>query len=153
MRRKDKKIENQEIINNILTQSLICSIAFFDAEYPYVVPMNFGYKEGVLYFHCAKHGKKLELIKRNNKVGFEIVQSHKVIKKDLSCDWTTNYRSILGTGTIEIISESEAVKNGLDILMKQHGREINSYDEKSLKRVHVLKLTINDLSAKQSGDW
>lgn len=153
MRRKDKKIENQALIHEILTTSLICHLALFDTDFPYVVPMNYGYKENCLYFHCATHGKKIDLIKKNKNVGFEIVQYHEIIKKELSCDWTTKYRSIMGTGSIEIISDASEIRNGLDILMNQHGRETNIYDDKAVKRVLVLKLTINSLSAKQSGDW
>ena len=153
MRRKDKKIEDSKIIEAILTQSQVCHIAFSDDEYPYVVPMNFGYKDEALYFHCATHGKKLDLIRKNNKVGFEITLFHALIKKEISCDWTTKYRSIMGTGKIEIITDSDKKREGLDILMKQHGREINTYDDKAVKRVVVLKLIINSLTAKQSGDW
>jgi nitroimidazol reductase NimA-like FMN-containing flavoprotein (pyridoxamine 5'-phosphate oxidase superfamily) len=153
MRRKDKKIENQAIINEILEKSQICRLAFFDEEYPYVVPMNYGYQDNTLFFHCATHGKKIDLIKKNNKVAFEITSFHEIIKKEVSCDWSTKYRSIMGIGEIEIITEAEEKKKGLDIIMKQHGRAMNSYDDKSVKRVLVLKLPIQDLSAKQSGDW
>lgn len=153
MRRKDKKIEDSKIINAILTQSQICHIAFLDEEYPYVVPMNYGFKDNALYFHCATQGKKLDLIKRNNKVGFEIIQFHELIKKEKSCDWTTKYRSIMGTGKIDIITDSDQKRAGLDILMKQHGREINTYEDKAVKRVVVLKLAIHSITAKQSGDW
>ena len=153
MRRKDKKIDSQDLIHEILTTSLICHLALFDSEYPYVVPMNYGYKNNCLYFHCATHGKKIDLIRKNKNVGFEIVHYHKIIKKELSCDWTTKYRSIMGTGSVEIISEADEKRYGLDILMKQHGREINTYEDKAVKRVLVLKLTIESLSAKQSGDW
>ena len=153
MRRKDKKIEDSKIIEAILTQSQICHIAFLDDEYPYVVPMNYGYKEDILYFHCATQGKKLDLIKRNNKVSFEIIQFHELIKKEISCDWTTKYRSIMGTGKIEIVTDTANKREGLDILMKQHGREVNTYEDKAVKRIVVLKLAINSLTAKQSGDW
>ena len=153
MRRNDKEVNDPKIINEILTQSLICRIALFDEEYPYIVPMNYGYKENILYFHCAIKGKKIDLINKNNKVGFEIENFHKLIKKEKSCDWTTKYRSIMGTGTIKIITDLEEKRKGLDILMKQHGREENTYQDQAIKKVIILKLHINNLSAKQSGNW
>ena len=80
MRRNDKKIEDESIIIEILTKSLVCRVGLFDDEYPYVVPMNFGYNGNSLYFHSATKGKKLDLIRRNNKVSFEIEQSYEIVK-------------------------------------------------------------------------
>jgi nitroimidazol reductase NimA-like FMN-containing flavoprotein (pyridoxamine 5'-phosphate oxidase superfamily) len=153
MRRKDKEIHDSAIIQEILNKSLICRIALFDEVYPYIVPMNYGYHDHNLYFHCAIKGKKIDLIKKNNKVAFEIEYFHEIIKKELSCDWTTKYRSIMGTGFIDIITDNDEKRKGLDILMQQHGRKANTYNEKSLKRVVVLKLSITELSAKQSGSF
>ena len=153
MRRLDKQITDESIINEIISKSLICRIAFFDKEYPYVVPMNYGYHENSLYFHCATEGKKIDLIRKNNKVGFEIVHKHELIKKKLSCGWTTEYRSILGTGKIDVLTGYNEKKMGLDIIMKQHGREENTYSESAVEKVVILKLSIKSLSAKQAGEW
>ena len=153
MRRKDKLIEDKAIIEEILSTALICRIALFDTEYPYILPMNYGYYEHVLYFHGAAEGRKINLIKQNNKVGFEITHSHKVLEDEVSCNWTTKYRSIIGAGTIEIITNFEEKKKGLDIIMQQHGKKENSYKDKVVERVVVFKLTINHLSAKQSGKY
>ncbi len=153
MRRKDKEISSGSITNEILTKSVICRLGLFDGEYPYIVPMNYGYKDNALYFHCARKGKKVDLIKRNSKAGFEIEQGYEIIKNDISCKWTTRYRSIIGTGTVEIITDSDRKKEGLNIIMKQHGSSTNVYNDKSLENVLVLKLEIGSLSAKQSEDW
>ncbi len=150
MRRLDKEITDKSIVQEILEKSTTCTIALFDTEYPYVVTMNYGYHDNSLFFHCATKGKKLDLLQKNNKVSFKIIQSHKLIKKEVSCDWTTSYRSIMGTGKIEIITNTEAKINGLDILMKQHGRNENTYTKKAVKKIVILKLNINSLSAKQS---
>lgn len=153
MRRKDKEINNGSVANEILTKSVICRLGLFDGEYPYIVPMNYGYKDNALYLHCAREGKKVDLIKKNSKAGFEIEEGYKIIRNDISCKWTTRYRSIIGTGTIEIITDSDRKKEGLDVIMRQHGSSTNLYDDKSLENVLVLKLEIGSLSAKQSEDW
>ncbi len=85
MRRKERCIKDQEIIEQILRQSVICRVAMHDEEYPYMVPMNYGYRDHTLYFHCALEGKKLELIRKNNHVCFEIELSHEIIKYAESC--------------------------------------------------------------------
>ncbi len=153
MKRKERKIIDQEIINKILSEFLICRIALFDDEHPYIVPMNYGFKDNALYFHCAIEGKKIDLIQKNNKVGFEIEDEHEILKFDESCKWTTKYRSIIGTGEIEIIRDYEEKVKGLDILMQQHGKQDNSYNSRHVDHILILKLNILSLSAKQAGDW
>ena len=153
MRRNERKITDQEIINKILSESLICRIALFDDDFPYIVPMNFGFKDNALYFHCAIEGKKIDLIQKNNKVGFEIEAEHEILKFEQSCKWTTKYRSIIGTGEIEILRDFEEKTKGLDILMQQHGKFDNSYKPKQVENILILKLNISSLSVKQAGDW
>ena len=83
MRRKDREIKDLNDIMAIIKKCDVCNLAFFDEEYPYIVPLNFGVTllDGTitLYFHGANAGKKLDLIKKNNKVGFEMDCSHKLI--------------------------------------------------------------------------
>ena len=72
MRRVEKEIKDKETIDNILKKALICRIGMFDGDFPYIVPMTYGCEEGVLYFHSAREGRKLSIMKDNNKVAFEI---------------------------------------------------------------------------------
>ncbi len=152
MRRNDKEITDKDIIQEILIKSNICRIAFFDDEYPYVVPMNYGLKGDALYFHCALAGKKIDLINKNNKVGFVIEQNHELLKGDISCKWTTKYRSIIGKGNIEIITDFDAKKDGLDIIMQHHGKHDNAYSPNMVNKVLILRLNIIEISGKSSGE-
>lgn len=153
MRRKDREITEPDKIAAVIKQCEACRIAFFDGEYPYVVPMNFGmeYKDNVfnLYFHCASEGKKLSLIKENNKVGFEMDCAHKLITGEKACDYTMEYESVIGQGVIEILPEDQK-RNGLDILMRQYSDAGEfEYNENYLKAVTVFRLTVTGITAKQ----
>jgi nitroimidazol reductase NimA-like FMN-containing flavoprotein (pyridoxamine 5'-phosphate oxidase superfamily) len=150
MRRTERKIEDPKIINKILSESIICRVGLFDEEYPYVIPLNYGYKNNALYIHCATGGKKIDLIRKNNKACFEIEDSYKILEDEVSCKWTTKYRSVIGNGEIEIISDFEEKKKGLDVIMTQHGKKENSYHKKLVDRVLILKLNIKDVTGKQS---
>ncbi len=153
MRRNEKRITNEEIIGEILQKSQICRIAIFADEYPYIVPMNYGYRNSVIYLHSALEGRKIELLKHNGNVGFEIEQEHEVIKDKVSCKWTTKYRSIIGYGNIELINDKKQKVEGLNIIMEHHGKKENVYSNKAVDNMIVLKLHIKDLTAKQSGKW
>lgn len=151
MRRHERQITDKAVIQEILDKSIICRVAFQGDEYPYVVPMNYGYKDGILYFHCATEGKKLELIRKTSKVAFEITEKQELVPGDKSCQWTEHYRSIFGVGEMEILSDFTQKLQGLDVLMHHHGKVKNAYDPKLVDRLLVLKLTIKEMTAKQNG--
>ena len=75
MRRKDREIDNTEEIESIIQDADVCRIAFSDENTSYIVALNFGYKKGnpsKLYFHSARTGRKIDLIKKNNFVCFQM---------------------------------------------------------------------------------
>ena len=154
MRRKDKEITDRKLIDKILSNSIICRIAMVDNGVPYIVPLNYGYFNNALYIHSALKGKKIDIFKKNNKVCFEVENSVEIFKHDEPCHWGTRYRSLIGYGTIEIIDEFDRKKEGLDIIMSQHGKTYNNiYNEKHLNSIIILKLNIESISGKQSGNW
>jgi len=150
MRRKEKEITDRKIIENILSRSETCRVAFFDSEFPYIVPLNYGYHDNVIYIHSAPEGKKIDLVKRNNKVCFEIDYLSRIIKDEQSCKWTIKYQSVIGYGTIEIISDFEQKIKGLEIIMKHYGKYNNEFKPDQVDRMVILKLTIESLTGKQS---
>ena len=72
MRRSARGIKDRKEIESIIQSAQVCRIGLSEDNVPYVVPMNFGYKDNCLYFHCAKAGKKIDVIRQNNKVCFEM---------------------------------------------------------------------------------
>jgi uncharacterized protein len=154
MRRNDKEITDKQIIEEILTQSEICRIAMMDGNRPYIVPVNYGYSNGAIYIHGANQGKKIGLLKINNQVCFEIEQKSEIVKSETSCGWSTRYRSLIGYGTIDLITGFEQKKKGLDIIMAHYGKtENNHYNDLQVELIVILKLNIEQVTAKQSGDW
>ncbi|MBN2618389.1 MAG: pyridoxamine 5'-phosphate oxidase family protein [Spirochaetales bacterium] len=150
MRRSDKEITDQAVLEEILKSSNVCRIAMFDKEYPYIVPMNYGYFNNAIYMHCAPEGKKLDLLKDNNRVSFEIEDSYELVKGDISCKWTSKFRSIVGFGKIEFITNPILKREALDILMEQHGKNDNYYKPKVLEWITILKLEIDSYTGKLS---
>jgi nitroimidazol reductase NimA-like FMN-containing flavoprotein (pyridoxamine 5'-phosphate oxidase superfamily) len=154
MQRKNQEIIDRNVIEEILSKSLICRIGMICNGVPYIVPLNYGYTMNAIYIHSASEGKKIDILKANNKVCFEIEDTAEIIKKDLSCDWATKYRSLIGYGTIEIINDEEQKKRGLDIIMAQHGKKENTvYKETQVEKIVILKLTIERVTGKQSQNW
>jgi uncharacterized protein len=154
MRRFDKEIKDTAIIEEILHRSELCRIGLLDGNEAYIVPLNYGYADGFLYFHSAPVGRKIDLIRKNNKVSFEITFLSEILTGEKPCNWTSRYRSVMGTGTIEILDDRESKISGLDIIMLKYGAEgYQVYDDALLGRMVILKLQIMAMAAKQSGLW
>ncbi|HLP74066.1 MAG TPA: pyridoxamine 5'-phosphate oxidase family protein [Bacteroidales bacterium] len=154
MRRKDKEIKDKAVMDKILAESEICRLGFVDEGEAYIVPVNYAFDDGSIYIHSSPHGRKMELLRKNNSVSFEIEYPGEILKNDVPCEWSAKYRSIMGRGTIYVESEREAKIKGLDIIMRKYGAkgELN-YDEATLSRMVLLILKITSMTGKQSGDW
>jgi nitroimidazol reductase NimA-like FMN-containing flavoprotein (pyridoxamine 5'-phosphate oxidase superfamily) len=153
MRRKDKQINNPRIIQDILKIADTVRIAMIDGDEPYIVPLNYGYKDNALYIHCAKDGRKINILKTNPRVCFEIEGKSELITELDACDWTLKYQSLIGYGTIEILENRNEKIAGLDILMSQFDSKKNSYHPKYIDAIVILKLTIESISGKRSGKF
>lgn len=153
MRKHNREVTDINQIEQILTEAKVCRLALLDNDYPYIVPMCFGFNlDGdklALYFHSAPSGKKLELIKKNNNVGFEIDCLKEIIKGDIACSFSASYQSITGIGTIDIINGIEKI-TGLNCIMKKYDSSTgeHKYSEQSLNNVTILKLTAEEFCCK-----
>jgi nitroimidazol reductase NimA-like FMN-containing flavoprotein (pyridoxamine 5'-phosphate oxidase superfamily) len=152
MRRKDKEIIDFEEIEAILTDANVCRIAMVDEGCPYIVPMNYGYGNGCIYLHSAPEGKKIDLLRKNPDVCFEIDTDVEIMKSDKACNFSTRYRCIIGYGTIEFLQDIAEKETGMKVLL----RHITSRDDweipaPMLAHVAVMRLNIKEMSGKKSG--
>jgi uncharacterized protein len=153
MRRTDREISVISEIEKIIEKTDVCRIAIANDNLPYIVTMNFGYTTDPhpsLYFHCAREGKKLEMIARNNHVCFEMDTDHKIYSGENGCDWGMNFSSVLGYGKIFIVSEESEKTSGLNCILKHYGGEGEYlYDEKVFRNTIVLRLDILEMTGKR----
>ncbi len=154
MRKANQEITDKSAIEEILSQSGICRIGMIDNRLPYVLPFNYGYKNNHIYIHCASTGKKIDLLRKNPKVCFEIEQNAGIVKNDKACKWETTYRSIVGYGTIEILTDFTQKQKGLEIIMAHNGAPyLDDFEANQVDSVVILKLKIDTLTGKQSSNW
>ena len=110
MRRNEREVKDKNRILQILEECKVCRLAFSDDHAPYIVPLNFGYETDgnmlSLYFHCAKEGRKIELIKRSSAAAFETDFFRRLVTADQACGYTARYSSITGFGDVEILTDS-----------------------------------------------
>lgn len=154
MRRKDKEITSEEVINEILEKSPLCRLGLVDENEAYIVPVYYYYEGGFIYCHSALKGRKIDILNRDNRVTFEIELSNMIIKKDTPCEWSAKYRSVMGRGTVFFEHDSKVKSGFLSNIMKKYGATGELvFDPHVLDRTLILKIRIDSLSGKQSGEW
>lgn len=156
MRRKDREVTDLGMIKEMIDRAPICRIAMFDEEYPYLVPLNFGYElaDGVLtlYFHSANEGKKLDLMRKNPHVCFEIEGSHAFVPGETPCQSTSKFFSIIGRGEVTFVTEEAEKKAALGKIITHADPQMNpeNMEQKYIDAITVYKIVTTAYSAKSN---
>jgi len=154
MRKTNQEIRDRQVLQEILQGAVICRIAMMDGDRPYILPVNYGYSDGCLFIHSAPEGKKIDLLRKNRQVCFEVEDRPEIIKGERACDWTTRYRSVVGYGEVEILTDEAAKRRGLEVIMARHGApDLIDFNQKNLDRMVILKLRITSMTGKRSGTY
>jgi nitroimidazol reductase NimA-like FMN-containing flavoprotein (pyridoxamine 5'-phosphate oxidase superfamily) len=154
MRRKDRKITDMSGIEEILLQCKTCHVAMVDDGSPYVVPLSYGYRmiNGSileLYLHSALEGRKLDILRRNNKVCFEMAHEGESVHSETPCNSGYYYSSIIGFGEAVFIEDSDEKCKALSIMFKhQAGRDV-AFTAEQTQNVCVFKIVSTDFTGKR----
>ena len=151
MRRSEKEIVDRSQIEVIIKRALVCRVGLCDEGLPYVIPVNFGYDDGCLYIHSAPEGKKLDILKRNPKVAFEMDIDHALVSGKTPCSYTFNYRSVVGFGTAAILRNLSEKRKGMNAIVSHYAGSEDIYPDDALAKVTVVRIEISSMAGRQSG--
>lgn len=151
MRRKERKMQEQQSINALIERSRVCRLALADGDQPYVIPMNFGYAEGCLYLHSALEGRKLEILRANNKVCVEFDECLEIIAGESPCDTSCRFNSVLAFGEAEFLSAAADKNAALKLITRRYTDHDSDFDARQLATVEVIKIALTSMSGKSAG--
>ena len=154
MRRKDREVTDLGAIERIIGGCKVFRLGMIDGTRPYVVPMNFGYDlwEGVLalYGHSAVEGRKVEVLRRNPEVCFEMDCGHELVEAETPCSYGFAFSSVMGDGRADFLEDpEEKLRALLKIMEHQTGRSDFAIPPEAVARVLVLKVVAASFTAKQ----
>ena len=152
MRRHELEITEAEELEALIWRAQICRIGLSENDNPYIVPMNFGYKDNCLFFHCAADGKKLDIIRHNQKVCFEMDTDYEIVKpEERPCRWSAKYRSVIGFGTAFIIDDLYEKSTAMNNIAEHYGSSRFDFSEEELVNVCIIKVQIESITGKKAG--
>lgn len=151
MRRFKQKLSYDECIH-ILQKNYSGVLALCDMKQsPYALPLSYVYDENCIYFHSAKTGHKIDILKNNPNVSFCIIDQDEI--KPL--EYTTYFKSVIVFGNIEIIEENTSKtdplkKLGLKYSPNNTKKALEKEIQDNINNLVILKLNIDKISGKQA---
>ncbi|MBU26527.1 MAG: flavin-nucleotide-binding protein [Thaumarchaeota archaeon] len=152
------EIKSFEKIKEFLEFEHVGRIASIDENnYPQIIPMNFVFVDNAIYMHSYPRGEKLENIKRNPKVGFEVDRELEFLPSYFShptnaSQADTLYISVVIKGKSVFVDDDEEKALGLNAMMKKYQPE-GHYDpiqnnDLVLDEVAVIKIIPESIKGK-----
>lgn len=147
MRRARQQLTDQEC-SDILDKAYRGFLSVIgDGGYPYTVPINFYHEDGMIYFHSAKEGHKIDALRACDKACFTALAEP---EKEPG-DWWYHVKSVICFGRLREVTDPETH----DQKLREFGRKyfpgedlVEEEMRHSAHRAALLELTIEHRTGK-----
>jgi nitroimidazol reductase NimA-like FMN-containing flavoprotein (pyridoxamine 5'-phosphate oxidase superfamily) len=153
LRRKEKEIKDSAEMKAVLAEAKYVTIAMCRNDEPYIVTLSHGYdeKKNAIYFHCARAGKKIEILSANNLVWGQAIIDRGYV--DGHCDHL--FSSVQFRGKVSFIEDEAEKRHALEIVIRQLASEPDKVmstkvTAASVAEVHIGRIDVDFLSGKKS---
>jgi nitroimidazol reductase NimA-like FMN-containing flavoprotein (pyridoxamine 5'-phosphate oxidase superfamily) len=151
MRRREREITDRSEIDEIIRSARVMHLALSDNNRPFLVPVFYAYDGSSLYFHSARAGTKINILKCNSQVCFEISVDHGVIESDSACDFEARHRTVIGFGKATFIENEEEKTAALNRIVKQFTDKTFEFPKANLNATAVIRIDIDLIKGKKHG--
>jgi nitroimidazol reductase NimA-like FMN-containing flavoprotein (pyridoxamine 5'-phosphate oxidase superfamily) len=149
-----RAIIDKKEITDVIRRSMHCHLAMVDAMgKPYVVPMNFGFKDDVIYLHGAKTGKKIDILREHPEVCINFTTDHvlRYQNEQVACSWSMKHRSVLCYGQAEFITEADEKTAALHVVMAQYSGDEFKFNPPAIREVNVWRVRVERYDGRAYG--
>lgn len=152
MTKRERQVTDENQIRHVLDTAKVLHLGLAVNDEPYVVPMNYGYtmEEGklVLYMHSALRGKKLDMMRANPKVFFEMDCDLVPFEGEKPCQYGLVYSSVMGRGAARIVEDVEEKIEAMKLLMKTQTQKDFEFNDRLVSIVAVIRIDVEEYTAK-----
>lgn len=145
---------DQSFIESTIRACDICFVGMADLEgIPYVLPMNFGYQDGVVYLHSGQEGHSIDILQQNPRVCIVFNTKNELVYQhpEVACSYRMRSKSVIGWGSVVFEEALDRKKEALNILMKQYADKTFQYSDPALKNVKIWRVTLDKITCKEFG--
>ena len=124
-----------------------------DKGQPYVVPLSYAYsieEETItLFFHSAKEGRKINILRENSAVCFEISSEGEPVHAETPCNAGYYYSCVHGFGNAQFVEDTAEKCAALSLLMKHQAKRDLDFTASQADSVCVFKVVSTDFTGKR----
>ena len=151
-RRPQRGAFDRPTVHAILDATFLCHVGFVVDGQPYVIPTSYGREGDTLYIHGAAASRMLRELANGIPVAVTVTLLDGLVLARSAFHHSLNYRSVVMLGKADLVEDSAAKMRALEVITEQivPGRwaEVRIPDEQELKATTVLRLPIEEVSAK-----
>lgn len=151
---KSPLFTDAERIKNIVDKCDVCFIGMSDENNkPYVLPFNFGYENGIIYFHTGPGGLKLDILAKNPNVCVSFSTDHKLFfrNEQVACSYGMQYRSVVATGKVEFVEDYDEKIDCMNIIMRKYTAKDFPYNKPAIDNLVIFMLKPEKIEGKELG--
>lgn len=154
MRKANKRITDFAVIIDLLNTSPVGRLGTIGRDgWPMVKPLNFAYHDGRIYFHCALEGEKLDDLRHDNRVCFQVDLPIAYVKgsPENPCRAEYLYRSVIIRGYARLVDEEKEKLLALDCLMRKYQPEggYGAYLPEKLALTAIVRIDVEEMVGKE----
>ncbi|NOY23211.1 MAG: pyridoxamine 5'-phosphate oxidase family protein [Acidobacteria bacterium] len=140
--------QDSVLCESIISKCPVCRLGMMDGNQPYVIPVNFGYKDRTVYIHTGIEGKKLNVLSHNPNVCVEFDTGHELVRGAVSCKWTMHGESVVAEGTAELLKTAAEKRQGLKTIMAHYGGNGNDIPDNALDTVAIIRIKLTNITTR-----
>jgi nitroimidazol reductase NimA-like FMN-containing flavoprotein (pyridoxamine 5'-phosphate oxidase superfamily) len=149
MRRKDREILDPQFIDKVLNDAIHGNLGLCDNGEPYVIPMNYAWSDNKIWLHCANEGRKLDIIRVNPKVCFQVSAETELVIAEEPCRSGMKYSSVVISGVASIIEEHEEKSSALLRIMQHFTKDFShKFTQEETNRVTIISIKPDKITCK-----
>ncbi|MBP1995120.1 pyridoxamine 5'-phosphate oxidase family protein [Paenibacillus eucommiae] len=131
-----RECRDQEKIEQFLCTARIGNLGLVDGKLPYVVPLNYVWTNGKLYFHGAGGGRRNQIMSENPEACFTVCEEYGTLTDPVPAKTDTAYMSVMIFGKAELVSDLDEATEVLQVMIDKY---VPGYYNRPLPKRHVEK--------------
>ena len=152
-RRKDRIMKNPRDMELLLERMPVGRLGVTTKDGPYVVPVNYLFFDGAIYFHSAPVGLKAEALRADPRVCFEVDEAGPQVLWDKRCGITQIYKSVLCYGRAEFLEGLDKKRDILERMLTKYvpaGNARSPMKDQAIEGTAIVKIAIGWMSGKEN---
>ncbi len=151
MRRDERELTEPQALDAILQAGRVMYIALACADMPFLLPVFYVWDGTALWFHSARAGSKIDIMRQNANICFAVSEYGGIIEDELACNFEARHRTVIGVGKTHFVDDETEKVTMLHRLMARFSDKTFHFPAANLKATQVIRIDITSMKGKQHG--